>query len=216
MNFISIDFETANDNLLSACALGVVEFENSTMRSENHLLINPPYFQRRLKEENYNIHKIPYDLYSKSSSFKAVWSNLTSDMENIIKPGTVFICFNAIFDVSVLTNLLNKYNLSRDFLFYDPMEVAKNLWPNRKSYSLKNISNDLGIELDHHNPVSDANAAGILSLKQLEETGSSSFDELLDNCGLQMIKTDTKNKFFINHYGNKVEVARNFQDIRKK
>jgi hypothetical protein len=50
----------------------------------------------------------------------------------------------------------------------------------------------------------------------LEETGSSSFDELLDNCGLQMIKTDTKNKFFINHYGNKVEVARNFQDIRKK
>ena len=127
MNFISIDFETANDNLLSACALGVVEFENSTMRSENHLLINPPYFQRRLKEENYNIHKIPYDLYSKSSSFKAVWSNLTNDMENIIKPGTVFICFNAIFDVSVLTNLLNKYNLSRDFLFYDPMEVAKNI-----------------------------------------------------------------------------------------
>ena len=113
MNFLSIDFETANDSLMSACAIGSVYFEKTKPKSTNHSLIKPPIFHRKLKEENFNIHNIDYKTYSKGKNFKKVWSELTSHIPEINHEDTVFVCFNAIFDVSVLMNLLKKYKIFR-------------------------------------------------------------------------------------------------------
>ena len=55
MKFLSIDFETANDSLMSACAIGSVYFEDTKPELTNHSLIKPPIFHRKLKEENFNI-----------------------------------------------------------------------------------------------------------------------------------------------------------------
>lgn len=51
MKFLSIDFETANDSLMSACAIGSVYFEKTKPKSTNHSLIKPPIFHRKLKKK---------------------------------------------------------------------------------------------------------------------------------------------------------------------
>ena len=89
-------------------------------------------------------------------------------------------------------NLLKKYKISKNFIFVDPMQVAKQIWADRESYSLKNLCNDLEIELDHHNPLSDAKAAGILLTKQLQITKKESLRTLLNEYNLNFIKTDYK------------------------
>ena len=216
MKFLSIDFETANDSLMSACAIGSVYFEETKPESTNHSLIKPPIFHRKLKEENFNIHNIDYKTYSKGKNFKKVWSELTTQIPEINHEDTVFVCFNAIFDVSVLMNLLKKYKISKNFIFVDPMQVAKQIWVDRESYSLKNLCNDLEIELDHHNPLSDAKAAGILLIKQLQITKKESLKSLLNEYGLNFIKTDYKKNGFYDHYGDFKNTALNFQDIKKK
>ena len=216
MNFTSIDFETANDSLMSACALGAVQFENLEPVDTHHSLINPPLTHRKLKDENFNIHKIEYKAYSKSYSFKKVWSEFVKQFSLSDNAENNFVCFNAIFDLSVLMNLTKKFKISRDFIFYDPMEIAKHIWPERESYSLKNLSKDFEIELDHHNPLSDAMAAGKLVIKQLEVTKSTSLEDILDKYNLQLIKTDLNQNGFYNHYGTFIQAAKNFQDIKKK
>ena len=82
-------------------------------------------------EENFNIHNIDYKTYSKGKNFKKVWNELTIQIPEIHHEDTVFVCFNAIFDVSVLMNLVNKYKISKNFKFIDPMQVAKQIWVGR-------------------------------------------------------------------------------------
>ena len=72
MKFLSIDFETANDSLMSACAIGSVYFEDTKPELTNHSLIKPPILHRKLKEENFNIHNIEYKTYLKGKNFKKV------------------------------------------------------------------------------------------------------------------------------------------------
>ncbi len=216
MKFLSIDFETANDSLLSACAIGAAYFENMETSNTSHSLIKPPLFHKKLKTENFNIHKIDYSEYSKSKNFKTIWFQLVEQLQIIENDETHFVCFNAIFDLSVLMNLTKKYNIKKNFVFYDPMEIAKHIWPDRESYSLKNLSKDFDIELNHHNPLSDAIAAGRLVIKQLEITNASSLEEILNKYSLEFIKTDLNQNGFYDHYGNFKQAAKNFQEIKKK
>lgn len=216
MKFLSIDFETANDNLISACAIGAAYFNNTNPVSTHYSLIRPPIFHSKLKDENFKIHNIEYKTYSKGKNFKEVWNQLNIHFPEIKNEENIFVCFNAIFDVSVLMNLLKKYKISKNFIFVDPMQVAKQIWKNRESYSLKSLCSDLEIELDHHNPLSDAKAAGNLLIKQLEITKKDSLSALLENYGLHFIKTNYEKNGFYDHFGEFKNTALNFQDIKKK
>lgn len=44
MKFLSIDFETANDSLMSACAIGSVYFEGTNPESKILHLLNHLFF----------------------------------------------------------------------------------------------------------------------------------------------------------------------------
>ena len=44
MKFLSIDFETANDSLMSACAIGSVYFEETSQNQQITHLLNHPFF----------------------------------------------------------------------------------------------------------------------------------------------------------------------------
>ena len=82
MNFVSIDFETANDSLYSACAIGAVAHQNLEITVEESNLIKPPLLHRKLRKENYNIHKIKYSSYIKADRFFKVWDNLEKKIDS--------------------------------------------------------------------------------------------------------------------------------------
>ena len=54
MKFTAIDFETANASMLSACSIGVVEFEDNVPVKETITLIRPP--EEYGKFNWYNVH----------------------------------------------------------------------------------------------------------------------------------------------------------------
>ena len=216
MNFVSIDFETANNSLYSACAIGAVAHQNLEITKEESYLIKPPMLHRKLNEENYNIHKIKYSSYIKADRFFEVWRKLEKKIDSFNDSETIFICFNAIFDLSVLLNLLKKYKIDINYKFYDPMEIEKNIWSDKESYSLKNLCIDHNIELDHHNPLSDAKAGGQLAIAQMKELKVNSLSEVIDKLNLNIITTNYKDSSFNNHYDVTVPAATNFLDIKKK
>lgn len=55
MDFIAIDFETANSSRSSACALGLVEVKDGVITAEHSWLIDP---QQRFDGMNISIHGI--------------------------------------------------------------------------------------------------------------------------------------------------------------
>ena len=59
MNFIAIDFETANSSRSSICSMGVAIVENGKLIDTEHFLIKPtPNYYDSLSRPEIGLHKI--------------------------------------------------------------------------------------------------------------------------------------------------------------
>ena len=148
--YIAIDFETANSNLTSACAIGIVGAKNGKVIYDNYYLINP---EEVFSDFNITIHHITPDMVKDARTFKDVWEEIKDVID-----GEIIVCHNAMFDIGVLKACLEKYNLE-----FPTISIGCTLKVSRIAYKgilpsckLNVISNHLGIEHNHHNASSDA------------------------------------------------------------
>ena len=79
-NFLAIDFETANAQRGSACALGWAEFQAGRLVDSGRLLINPQLSDEQWDSFNISIHGIKPEDVRGAPRFAEVW--------NIIAPHT--------------------------------------------------------------------------------------------------------------------------------
>jgi DNA polymerase III subunit epsilon len=148
--FVAIDFETANRSRESACSIGMVRVEKGEIVQREHYLIRPhqPEF-----EFTY-IHGIRWKDVAKELTFGERWPQI----EAVIK-GTDFIAaHNASFDRGVLNACCDIYNIQRpkqDFLC--TVQLARKTWKLHPT-KLPNVCEYLGLELNHHHALSDAEA----------------------------------------------------------
>ena len=70
------------------------------------------------------------------------------------------------------------------------LRIAKETWINRWSYRLNDLAEDLDILLDHHDPLSDANAAAELMLAALDYHRAKSVRELAGLLGFRLGELD--------------------------
>lgn len=150
MDFVSIDFETANHCIDSACSLGIVSVKKGKIEFEKEYLINPECL---FEPSNILIHHITPDMVLDKPTFPEIWDEIYE-----IINGRIVFAHAADFDISVLRALLDKYNLKKpDIQIGCTLKLAKiafkDILPNCK---LNTISNYLGIEHNHHNGLSDA------------------------------------------------------------
>ena len=148
--YVAIDFETANSNLTSACAIGIVCAKNGKVALDKYYLINP---EEPFSDFNISIHHITPDMVKDALTFKELWS----EIRDIIDGETV-VCHNAMFDIAVLKACLEKYCLEFPSISIGcTVKVSriayKGILPNCK---LNTISNYLEVEHNHHNASSDA------------------------------------------------------------
>jgi DNA polymerase III subunit epsilon len=149
-NFVAIDFETANRSRESACSIGIVRVENGLIVQKEHYLIRPhqPEF-----EFTY-IHGIRWKDVAKEPTFGERWP----EIEAVLK-GTEFIAaHNASFDRGVLNACCDIYGIHRptqDFLC--TVQLARKTWKLHPT-KLPNVCEYLGLELNHHHALSDAEA----------------------------------------------------------
>ncbi|MDP6481820.1 MAG: exonuclease domain-containing protein [Acidimicrobiales bacterium] len=196
-SFAAIDFETATSNRDSACALGVMVVEEDGTR-EGHWngeaqswLIRPP--GNVYDAFNTSIHGITPAMTENSPTFAEVWL----EAEGVIGDRTL-VAHNTAFDMYVLQHSAAQSRCSiQGAKFACTYRLAKDTWPSRWSYRLNDLAEDFGIELEHHDAMSDAAAAGQIVVHLCNHHGLSSVEEVADSLGYRLgyVSSETYSPF---------------------
>ncbi len=181
-SFVAIDFETATWG--AACAVGIAHFEDGVKIDERYTLINPRISPRRWDYGAIRIHGIRPEDVRDAPTFEDIWPELIH-----YAACYPLIAHNANFDMGVLRSELARANLASPSIRYGcSMQLARSAWPRRpkslpedatvaqitalpENHKLSTLSEYLGIELDHHNALSDAVACGQITVRAVETLG---------------------------------------------
>ncbi|MCA8936930.1 MAG: 3'-5' exonuclease [Planctomycetes bacterium] len=148
--FVAIDFETADHYADSACAVGLIRVEDGRITRRVRQFIRPP----RDVMVFTHIHGITLDYLEDKPDFAQAWPVLTS-----IFDGASFIAaHNAGFDRGVLNACCESAGLAPpDIPWVCTVRQARNalgIYP----ANLANVCRVMGIKLNHHEALSDAEA----------------------------------------------------------
>jgi len=179
MEWVAIDFETANSDRASACALGLVSVQDGQVAKRQSWLIRPldPYFD----PYNVMIHGITEDDVADSPTFAELWDEIYSEIE-----GRSLVAHNASFDMSVLRHTLDGSDLPYPALdYYCTRVISQALWKTLPSYGLECVSDHLGIAFQHHIAVEDAMACAAIALHGISKVGVSDLAELAERLSVR-------------------------------
>ena len=157
--FAAIDFETADYWRDSACSVGVVLVENGRMTERLHQLIRPP----RKEFVFTGIHGLTWNDVCDSPTFRQLWPQL----QKFIDKAEFLVAHNASFDKSVLYACCAAERITPPtHQFQCTMRMARSKW-NLQSVKLPSVCRHLGIQLNHHNALSDAEACAQIAVQIL-------------------------------------------------
>lgn len=163
MNFIAIDFETANEKRNSACSIGIAVIKDGRVVEKIHHLIRPR--EMRFMPINIGIHGIRPAMVVNEPEFDQVWEKI----EHYFNESLV-IAHNAAFDISVLRKCAELYNIELPYFEYIcTMKLAKNFYKGIENVKLNTVNNFLGYEFKHHDALYDALACSNILLNISEE-----------------------------------------------
>jgi DNA polymerase III subunit epsilon len=160
MNFLAIDFETANYAQDSACSVGLVKVvEGKIVETAVHL-IRPP-----TREFVFTyIHGLTWKDVAKSRTFGELWPTIAPMLEGVDH----FVAHNAGFDRGVLNACAATYGLPAPTLpFRCTVQIARKIWDIRPT-KLSDVCRRLDIPLNHHEALSDAMASARIALAAAE------------------------------------------------
>ena len=160
--FVALDFETANRDFSSACAIGVVQvMAREIVRTLKFVLDPGP-----VKFEFSEIHGITREGASAGVKFDHAWL----EIEPLVREaGYVIVAHNATFDRRVLQSSARRHSVRLPKLrFICSRNLAEAVWGFRPN-DLATVAARLGISLAHHDPLSDAEAAARIVLAAEDE-----------------------------------------------
>ncbi len=182
MNFVAIDFETANSKRSSACAMGIVVVNNGRIIEKKSWLIRPK--ELRFDRINVYIHGITEKDVKDEPEFNKLWNTIRPYLEN-----RIVVAHNASFDMSVLRYVLDEYNISYpSFDYLCTVNVSKTTWQGQVNNKLDTLANMLNINFKHHDPCDDAVACAKILIEALKITESNSIEELCTKAKIKLGK----------------------------
>lgn len=163
MNYVAIDFETANRGADSACSVGLVEFgPEGEEISSLYSLIRPPLMV--FDPWNTRIHGFRAEDCRWSPTFAEFLPDLVSFVGD--KP---LVAHNAPFDMGVLRASAAAWNSELpNWDYYCTLSISRRMIPQYRSHSLGALVADyLMTEYDAHNALSDARMCGKVFARML-------------------------------------------------
>lgn len=166
MHFVVLDFETLNPSRRSGFSFCAMKFESGERRHSVTRRFAPADSWVSLWAiKSFGVSQGEVDHFK---PFKEVWQ----EVEAMFRGDVFVVCHNAPFDMSVLRNCLTEFNCSvEEFQFVCSLAIAKRTWPSLTRHGLADLTEHLGIELNHHDPESDCMATGQIFMKQMEKLG---------------------------------------------
>ena len=156
MNFVAIDFETANYRADSACAVGLVKVMDGEIVAKAVHLIRPPTREFVFT----HIHGLTWKDVANAKDFATLWPTI-----ELFLDGAAFLAaHNASFDKGVLHACCASYGLQAPSLRFEcTVQIARRTW-NIRPTKLPDVCQKLGIALNHHEALSDALACARIVL----------------------------------------------------
>ncbi|ELC8441265.1 3'-5' exoribonuclease [Clostridium perfringens] len=180
MDFVAIDFETANEKRNSACSIGLTIVKNNKIVEEKYFLIKP--CEMRFQPMNIWIHGIRPEDVEKEKTFDEIWEEIKDYID-----GNLVIAHNAAFDISVLRKTLDFYSIPYpDFEYACTVVMAKNYYKNLPNHKLGTVSEALGFEFSHHHAGEDAKACANILINICKDLEISSVEELSDKLAIRI------------------------------
>lgn len=177
MNFVSIDFETANEKRYSPCAVGLVVANDQGIVDEFYSLINP---MMEFRSYNTYVHGITEEDVTDAPTFAELWPKLHDYLKN-----NMVIAHNASFDMSVIRNTLDYFNLPYPTMDYlCTVKLSQHIWPELENHKLNTLAAHHGITFEHHHALEDARVAAKVMQKAMEVYGTKSLEVFLGKCNL--------------------------------
>lgn len=161
-SFVALDFETANRDYGSACAIAAVQVLSRKIVRTLKFILDPGPIAFEFTE----IHGITREHAAGGVKFDHAWS----EIEPLVREaGFVVVAHNAKFDRRVLQAVARRHSVRLPKLrFICSRNLAEAVWGLRPS-DLATVASHLGISLVHHDPLSDAEAAARIVLAAEDE-----------------------------------------------
>ncbi|BBF43362.1 probable DNA polymerase III epsilon chain [Lachnospiraceae bacterium KM106-2] len=178
MNFIAIDFETANEKRSSPCSIGITVVKDGTIIEEKTFLIRP--HEMRFEPINIMIHGIRPDDVKDCPEFCDLWDELFPYFNN-----NLIVAHNASFDMSVLRATLDLYNITYPTFSYTcSMLASKHFYPMLPNAKLDTVNQFLSYDFLHHDAGADASACANILLTIMKECNVTTTEDYVAATGL--------------------------------
>lgn len=159
LDFTAIDFETANEQRASACAVGVVRVRGGQIVEAYETLLRPR--ELRVDWRNYQVHGIALEQLRDAPTLAEVWPELLPYLHE-----QAVVAHNSAFDVSVLEYGCRDFGVPiPTFHSLCSVKLAKAVWPQLGSHRLNVLADYFNLELDHHDALSDARACAEITVR---------------------------------------------------
>ncbi len=174
MRIVAIDFETANEERRSACAVGLAWIEEGTVTRRARRLIRPP--EMRFNPHNVRVHGIHASEVEFAPDFPEVYSEFEQEIS-----GALVLAHNASFDIGVLSAAISEYGLRiPSCRVMCTMKLAGHTWPTLDRVSLDSVARYLGLSLRHHDPEDDAVACANVAMAAASQLGVQHVQDLAE------------------------------------
>ena len=173
LDFVAVDFETANSDPTSACAIGLAVVRSGCLTESTSYLIRPfsPKFTFSY------LHGITWDDVRDAPTFCELWESVRVRLSS-----DILVAHNAVFDKSVLLACLRYYDIQYQMnTFVCSMQLAKKAFGFRR-LKLDHVCKQLKINLRHHDAGSDAQAAAQIVIRAAPRLKADAASQLLRFC----------------------------------
>jgi DNA polymerase-3 subunit epsilon len=162
-DFVVIDVETACSRVSSTCQIGIVGFRDGRVSFEFETLLDP---RDHFSPFNTRIHGIAAEHVVGQPCFGDVHAIVDG---HLARRTTVA---HSYFDKGALSAASRVHGRAMvETTWLESVRVAKRAWPELSSHRLNVLARHLGIQLKHHDALSDARAAGFVVVRAMEHTG---------------------------------------------
>lgn len=178
LDFVAIDFETANNNPASICQIGAVKFRDGEPVDSFASLVKP---HERLNLFEYEKHTELHHI-TKSDILEAPeWPEVLGRFESYFVEDLPLVAHRAAnADAKMMREDCILYRMPMlENGWIDTWALAKELLPNLPNHRYKTICKHFGIDMgSYHQAVDDANGAGQIPLKLAQSAHADDFEAL--------------------------------------
>ena len=167
MDFVAIDFETANSRRESACSIGLAKFKDSKLVDTYYSLLKPPMPNDYFEPFNVSIHGINAKDVQNSPTLGEVWGEISKFIGDL-----PLVAHNAGFDLSVLQRQLDLERVKFGPLKFTCTLVLSKYMLDLPVLKLPYVVESLGLDFgSHHNALDDAIGSGQIFVALVDRAG---------------------------------------------